>query len=145
MNTKSIVKLGVKKDGQCTAVTLRQFGDAGYCAGTQENMLSVGTASLPLLCKTDNKRYRGDVVVTNKVPSGSFRGYGYLESSAFINKAIFQACRKLDLDPVAYYEKNALRHGERYFLSLIHISFGWNPAAGQPQPAGQHEEDFFGF
>lgn len=92
--------------------------DAGVCASTQENMLSVGTASLPLLCKTDNKRYKGTVVVTNKVPSGSFRGYGYMESSALVNRAIMRACIGLGLDPVVYYEKNVLRHGERYYNAL---------------------------
>lgn len=118
MCTKSHVKLGVNREGLATAVEMTQYADAGVCASTQENMLSVGTASLPLLCKTDNKRYKGTVVVTNKVPSGSFRGYGYMESSALVNRAIMRACIGLGLDPVEYYEKNVLRHGERYYNAL---------------------------
>ena len=118
MCTKSHVKLGVNKEGLATAIEMTQFADAGVCASTQENMLSVGTASLPLLCKTDNKRYKGAVVLTNKVPSGSFRGYGYMESSALVNRAIMRACMGLNLDPVEYYEKNVLRHGERYYNAL---------------------------
>ena len=82
MCTKSHVRLGVNREGLATAIEMTQYADAGVCASTQENMLSVGTASLPLLCKTDNKR-TSTVVVTNKVPSGSFRGYGYMESSAW--------------------------------------------------------------
>lgn len=118
MCTKSHVRLGVNREGLATAIEMTQYADAGVCASTQENMLSVGTASLPLLCKTDNKRYRGTVVVTNKVPSGSFRGYGYMESSALVNRAIMRACIGLGLDPVVYYEKNVLRHGERYYNAL---------------------------
>ena len=97
MCTKSHVKLGVNREGLATAIEMTQYADAGVCASTQENMLSVGTASLPLLCKTDNKRYKGTVVVTNKVPSGSFRGYGYMESSALVNRAIMRACIGLGL------------------------------------------------
>lgn len=118
MCTKSHVRLGVNKEGYATAIEMTQYADAGVCASTQENMLSVGTASLPLLCKTDNKRYKGTVVLTNKVPSGSFRGYGYMESSALVNRAIMRACIGLELDPVDYYEKNVLRHGERYYNAL---------------------------
>lgn len=118
MCTKSHVRLGVNREGLATAIEMTQYADAGVCASTQENMLSVGTASLPLLCKTDNKRYKGTVVVTNKVPSGSFRGYGYMESSALVNRAIMRACIGLGLDPVVYYEKNVLRHGERYYNAL---------------------------
>ncbi|MDO5417343.1 MAG: xanthine dehydrogenase family protein molybdopterin-binding subunit [Lachnospiraceae bacterium] len=118
MSTQAHIKLGLKKDGLASAITVEQYADAGAMAGTQENMLSVGTASLPLLCKTDNKIYKGQVVLTNKVPSGSFRGYGYMESSAMINRAIMRACIKLDLDPVEYFKKNVLRHGERYFNAL---------------------------
>ena len=108
----------MNREGLATAIEMTQYADAGVCASTQENMLSVGTASLPLLCKTDNKRYKGTVVVTNKVPSGSFRGYGYMESSALVNRAIMRACIGLGLDPVVYYEKNVLRHGERYYNAL---------------------------
>ena len=59
MCTKSHVRLGVNREGLATAIEMTQYADAGVCASTQENMLSVGTASLPLLCKTDNKRYKG--------------------------------------------------------------------------------------
>lgn len=118
MTTRGHVKLGMKKDGTVCAVTLDQLADAGCCASTQEFMLAVGTNTLPLLCKTDNKRFNADVVVTNHVPSGSFRGYGYLESTNIVARAIQDACEQADLDPMAYYEKNALLLGERYHNSM---------------------------
>ena len=74
MVTKGHVKFGMKKDGLATAVEMTQIADAGATASTQEFMLAVGTNSLPILCKTNNKKFDAKVVVTNHVPSGSFRG-----------------------------------------------------------------------
>ena len=76
MVTKAHLKFGMKKDGLASAVVMNQVADAGVCASTQEFMLAVGTNTLPILCKTDNKKYDAEVVVTNHMPSGSFRGYG---------------------------------------------------------------------
>lgn len=118
MTTTGHVKLGMDADGTVHAVTLQQYADAGCCASTQEFMLSVGTNTLPLLCKTDNKTFDAEVVLTNHVPSGSFRGYGYLESTNIISRAIQKACVQADLDPMDYYERNALRLGERYHNAM---------------------------
>ncbi len=118
MHTKAHIKLGVKKDGLASAVEMRQYADAGVCASTQEFMLGVGTNALPILCKTNNKRFDADVVVTNHVPSGSFRGYGYLESTFLLYCAINEACEQLNIDPVDYLEKNALKLGDTYHNAM---------------------------
>ena len=115
MHTQGHVKLGVKRDGRATAVVVDQLADAGYCASTQEFMLCVGTHTLTMLCRTDNKQYNSKVIITNKMASGSFRGYGYLESTILISQAIMEACIKLNLDPVEYYKRNALRHGDAFY------------------------------
>lgn len=118
MTTKAHIKLGVNKSGLATAVEMSQLADAGACASTQEFMLQVGTNSLPIMCKTNNKKYDADVVVTNHVPSGSFRGYGYLESAYLLSQAVFEACEKLDLDPVKYFEVNAMKKGEIFHNAM---------------------------
>lgn len=118
MRTQGKVKLGVKKDGLATAVEMTQLADAGCCASTQEFMLQVGTNTLSMMCKTNNKSYHADVVVTNHMPSGSFRGYGYLESTSLIFNAIYEACEKLDLDPVDYLERNGMKLGDEYYNAM---------------------------
>lgn len=118
MRTQGCVKFGMKKDGTATAIEVSQFADAGCCASTQEFMLQVGTNTLTMLCKTNNKKYNADVVVTNHIPSGSFRGYGYLESTSLLSNAIFDCCEKLDVDPVTYFEKNAMKKGEVYYNAM---------------------------
>lgn len=126
MTTKAHMKFGMKKDGMATAVEMRQYADAGCCASTQEFMLQVGTNTISMLCRTDHKKYDADVVVTNHIPSGSFRGYGYLESTLLLTNAIFEACEKLEVDPVQYLEKNALRRGERYHNPMAGPHFWQN-------------------
>ena len=118
MTTKAHIKFGMKKDGLASAVEMRQYADAGVCASTQEFMLGVGTNTLPILCKTNNKKYDADVVVTNHMPSGSFRGYGYLESTFLLYCAINEACEQLDIDPVDYLERNAMKLGETFHNSM---------------------------
>lgn len=118
MVTNAHIRFGMKKNGLASAVEMRQYADAGVCASTQEFMLAVGTNTLPILCKTDNKKFDAEVVVTNHMPSGSFRGYGYMESTALVSQAIMEACIKLDVDPVDYLVKNAMKKGDRYHNAM---------------------------
>ena len=115
MITKGHVKLGLKKDGTVTAVDMKQWSDAGSTAATQPFMLSVGTNSITHLTKTMNICFNADVVITNHVPSGSFRGYGYLESTNLLTSAICDACCEMGIDPMDYFEKNAMTVGEEFY------------------------------
>lgn len=129
MSTSAHIKFGMKKDGMASAIEMVQYSDAGNCASTQEFMLQVGTNTLPILCKTDNKKFDAEVVLTNHVPSGSFRGYGYLESTFLVSTVIFEACEKLGVDPVTYLEKNAMKHGERFHNAMAGPHFWQNNMA----------------
>ncbi|MBQ8537630.1 MAG: molybdopterin-dependent oxidoreductase [Clostridia bacterium] len=115
MTTRAHIKLGLRKDGLATAIEVSELAEAGYCAATQEFMLSVGTVVLPFLCKTNNQKFDADVVMTNKCPSGSFRGYGYLEITALMFRVICDACEALNIDIVDYCCKNVVNHGDTFF------------------------------
>jgi len=115
MTSKAHIKMGLRKDGVATAIQITELAEAGYCAATQEFMLSVGTICLPFLCKTNNQKFDADVVMTNKCPSGSFRGYGYLEITALMFRVICDACEALGIDPVEYCAKNCVDHGETFY------------------------------
>ena len=125
MITKGHVKVGMKKDGTITAIDISQIADAGATASTQEFMLAVGTNTLPILCKTNYKRFNAEVVVTNHLPSGSFRGYGYLESTNLLTQAIFQACENLGIDPMDYLEKNVLGYGDPFHNACAPAGHRW--------------------
>ena len=114
MTNRAHVKMGMKADGTVTAIQVKEYGEAGYCAATQEFMLSVGTITLPFLCKTDNIKLDADVVITNKCPSGSFRGYGYMEITGLIFRIINDACEKFGLDILDYLCKNCVDNGQPF-------------------------------
>lgn len=118
MVTRAHIKLGIKKNGMASAVEMSQIADAGVCATTQEFMLAVGTNSLPILCKTDHKKYDAKVVVTNHMPSGSFRGYGYMESTALLSQAIMETCEQIKIDPVDYLIMNTMKKGDKYHNAM---------------------------
>ena len=68
-------KFGMKKDGLASAIEMSQIADAGVCASTQEFMLAVGTNTLPILCKTDNKKYEWRGSSNQPHVRRTFRGY----------------------------------------------------------------------
>ncbi|MDR1515882.1 MAG: xanthine dehydrogenase family protein molybdopterin-binding subunit [Synergistaceae bacterium] len=152
MSMKANIKLGVKKDGTSTAIALRQWCEAGVAATCQENMMSVGGISLTMLSRSRNIRYKGDVVITNRVPSGTFRGYGYMETTAIITRAICRACRELDIDPVRYFEVNALKQGGQYYNSLavgrewqVSVSPDWDVLVRETAKKFRWDERFKGW
>jgi xanthine dehydrogenase molybdenum-binding subunit len=79
MRTKANVKIGMNSDASVTGIKVRQWAEAGTTITSQSNMLTVGAVCLPFLAKTGNFKFDGEVVVTNRQSSGTFRGYGYLE------------------------------------------------------------------
>ena len=53
-----------------------------------------------------------------------------MESTALVSQAIMEACIKLDIDPVTYLVKNAMKKGDRYHnanAELIHGSITRRP------------------
>lgn len=134
MNMDVTVKLGMKKDGTVTALDIVQRTDAGMAATMQQNMMAVGCASMAMLTRTRHMRYFGEVVMTNKISSGSFRGYGYMETATMIARAIHRACEQAALDPVEYYAKNIIKQGEEFYNALCigrewirNVSPDWEP------------------
>lgn len=112
-------KIGIKKDGTVTAIKGEQLSDCGSFASTQEFMGAVGNIILFALAKCDNIDYDNQIVVTNKTASGAYRGFGYLECTALLTPFLEMAMEKIDIDPVAYYKKNVLRPGDRYFQAYV--------------------------
>jgi len=53
-------------------------------------------------------------VLTNTIPSGSYRGFGYLENSALLASFLTKAMEQVNVDPVEYYKKNCLKPGDRF-------------------------------
>src|SRR5262249_15275099 len=60
-----------------------------------------------------NARARGQVVYTNKLRAGSFRGFGNPQASFAGESQIDELAAKLGMDPVEIRRKNAMRRTDR--------------------------------
>ncbi|MDR1580780.1 MAG: xanthine dehydrogenase family protein molybdopterin-binding subunit [Synergistaceae bacterium] len=115
MRAKSHIRVGINRDASVAGIQIEEYVEAGTFLGSQANMITVGAVAIPFMSKTDNFKFDGKVVMTNRQASGSFRGYGYMEMSDMLSHALLESLCALRIDPVVFFEKNALRHGERFY------------------------------
>jgi putative selenate reductase molybdopterin-binding subunit len=88
--------------------------------------------------KVPNIRFYADIVYTNTPPAGAFRGYGVPQGFWPIERHMEMIARKLDLDPLEFRLKNALRAGELHPFSTA-WSEGREPRPETIQTCGLEE------
>jgi len=122
------LKTGVKNDGTITANEMYCLSDTGaYGCHALTVAGNTGQKAMALYVgdgvyrEKPNIRFYSDAVYTNTVPSGAYRGYGVPQGLWAVERQMETICRELDLDPLAFRLKNALRSGE-----LHPFSTAWN-------------------
>jgi putative selenate reductase molybdopterin-binding subunit len=78
--------------------------------------------------KAPNIRFYADVVYTNHPPAGAYRGYGVPQGYWPLERHMEKISRRLNLDPLEFRLKNALRAGE-----LHPFSTAWSEGR-EPKP-----------
>ncbi len=107
------IRIGSTKDGRLTALDLQGLSDTGaYGEHALTVYMVTGSKVLPLYNKVDAVRFAGDVVYTNHVSSGAFRGYGAVQGNFALESAIDKVADKLGMDPMALRQKNMILEGE---------------------------------
>ncbi|TVP85528.1 MAG: aldehyde oxidase [Acholeplasmataceae bacterium] len=107
------MKLGATKDGTLKAIDCHILSDTGaYGEHALTVFMVAGSKVLPLYNKVDAVRFHGRVVYTNHMPAGAFRGYGAIQGNYALESAIDMLCEKLNMDPIAFREKNMIKEGE---------------------------------
>lgn len=113
------LKTGVKNDGTITANEMYCLSDTGaygchaltVTGNTGHKAMALYVGDGPYR-EQPNIRFYADVVYTNTVPSGAYRGYGVPQGFWPVERHMETIARKLNLDPIAFRLKNALRSGE---------------------------------
>jgi CO/xanthine dehydrogenase Mo-binding subunit len=102
------VKLGAKADGELTAAEVVLKYQAGAFAGSP-----VGAGSMTALACYDvpNFKITGYDVVTNSPKVAAYRAPGAPIAAFGLESAIDELALKLDMDPIALRERNAVRDG----------------------------------
>ena len=106
-------KIGATKDGKITALDVYGLSDTGaYGEHALTVYMVTGSKVLPLYNKVDAVRFHGDIVYTNRMPAGAFRGYGAVQGNFALESIIDMLAEKLGMDPVELREKNMIKEGE---------------------------------
>ncbi|MCI7656528.1 xanthine dehydrogenase family protein molybdopterin-binding subunit [Anaerotignum sp.] len=107
------VRIGANKDGHIRGIEVKTLSNTG--AFGEHGPTTVGLSghkSIPLYSKAEAFRFQYDVVYTNKMSAGAYRGYGATQGIFAVESAINELAVKLDMDPVALREMNLTREGD---------------------------------
>ncbi len=105
--------LGAMKDGTLKAIDCHILSDTGaYGEHALTVFMVAGSKVLPLYNKVDAVRFDGEVVYTNHVSAGAFRGYGAIQGNFALESAIDMLCTELKMDPILFRQKNMILEGQ---------------------------------
>ena len=114
------VRIGANKDGHIRGIEVKTLSNTG--AFGEHGPTTVGLSghkSIPLYSKAEAFRFQYDVVYTNKMSAGAYRGYGATQGIFAVESAINELAVKLNMDPVALREMNLTREGD-----VMHSYYG---------------------
>ena len=107
------VRLGADTEGKLRAIDMQVLSNTGAYG---EHALTVfmvgGSKTLPLYNKVQAVAYGGQVVYTNQVSAGAFRGYGAVQGNFALESAMDELAHRLGMDPIALRRKNMIGEGE---------------------------------
>ncbi|WP_202615104.1 xanthine dehydrogenase family protein molybdopterin-binding subunit [Collinsella ihumii] len=108
------VRLGAKNDGTIVAIDLYTLSNQG--AYGEHGPTTVGLSghkSLPLYNRALASRFAFDVVYSNTMPAGAYRGYGATQGLFAVESAVNELADRLGMDPCELRLKNLVQEGER--------------------------------
>ena len=107
------VRLGADKDGHIPGLDLYTLSNSG--AYGEHGPTTVGLSghkSIPLYTGgLEAFRFGYDVVYTNTMAAGAYRGYGATQGIFALETSVNELAEKLGIDPTVIREKNMLREG----------------------------------
>ncbi len=92
-------ELALSREGKILGLKVRLIQDGGAYGG-EAALAEITLKMCPGVYDIRNYKAEADVVITNKVPQGAYRGAGRPEASYLIERAINIASSKMKLDPV---------------------------------------------
>ncbi len=107
------VRVGADKDGIIKGIDVYSLSNTG--AFGEHGPTTVGLSghkSIPLYGKAEAYRFVYDVVYTNVMSAGAYRGYGATQGIFAVESAVNELAEKMGVDPVALREKNIVREGQ---------------------------------
>lgn len=110
---KMHVRIGATKEGTIEAIDLYTLSNQG--AYGEHGPTTIGLAghkSLPLYNHVKASRFTYDVVYTNTMRAGAYRGYGATQGQFAVESIINELADELNMDPCEIHFKNMTRENE---------------------------------
>lgn len=107
------VTIGANKDGNIRALDVYTLSNTG--AFGEHGPTTVGLSghkSIPMY-RTEAFRFQYDVVYTNHMSAGAYRGYGATQGIFALESMVNRLAVKLGMDPVALREMNMIHEGDQ--------------------------------
>lgn len=107
------VRVGADKTGKLKAISVYTLSNTG--AYGEHGPTTVGLSghkSIPLYRDLEAYRFSYDVVYTNRMSSGAYRGYGATQGCFAVESAVNELAAKLGMDPLEIRLKNMVREGD---------------------------------
>ena len=107
------VRLGATRDGHIRGIDLYTLSNTG--AYGEHGPTTVGLSGhkpIPLYGRAEAFRFVSDVVYTNRMSAGAYRGYGATQGIFAVESAVNELAAKLGMDPIALREKNIIHEGD---------------------------------
>ena len=108
------VKVGAMRDGTIKAVDMQTLSNAGaYGEHAATTVKLSGHKSIPIYARQAAFRFSWNVVYTNTMAAGAFRGYGATQGCFAMESAVNELAEKLNMDPAQLRLRNLPHVGER--------------------------------
>lgn len=107
------VRLGAMNDGKIRAIDLYTLSNTG--AYGEHGPTTVGLSghkSIPLYGKAEAFRFVSDVVYTNEMSAGAYRGYGATQGLYAVETTVNELAELLKMDPIRLREQNIVKEGD---------------------------------
>lgn len=108
------VKIGAMNDGKIRAIDLYTLSNTG--AYGEHGPTTVGLSghkSLPLYNQVEASRFISDVVYSNTMRAGAYRGYGATQGQFAVESIVNELAEELNMDPTVLRQKNMVAEGQR--------------------------------
>ncbi len=107
------VRIGANRDGTINAIDLHALSNAGAYGDHGPTTIGlVGHKSLSLYGSLKASRFQCEVVYTNTMGAGAYRGYGATQGIFAVESAVNELAAELGLDPCALRQQNMVRQGQ---------------------------------
>ena len=107
------VRAGADENGIIKAIDLYTLSNTG--AYGEHGPTTVGLSghkAIPLYGSLDAYRFRYDVVYTNRMAAGAYRGYGATQGIFAVETSVNELAEKLGMDPMEIRMKNMVKEGQ---------------------------------